>query len=491
LAERFWLEQQAGRLHLPRGNCNRGISADVKTLMHTSRQFAGDTPLGLAAFLGNFHAACDGSGLNEWTAVTLLQYLVTSEVLGVLQSAKDEHASRQITYKRAVRDLLNQHLDEDHLVDHLQSRMQASQEKWEDEHEFANRSLDVNRALCSVLQESELKIIPLKGVGRAVRALGRNFNTQGWTFPKLRKFLAMTGAATRQARGVKLHAKPKGSTPRSAGGEEREARRARPAASVALPVGAASAAAALAVTKCGIEAERAEWAVKLAAAATPVENDPPDNVPVLPVESLPHASGWKQQPAWGGRPELYPVRTGAGRGRGTLAPGTPVPSRAGTVFPHSDSLPRIPRGGAPPPRGGAWGGAPETGAPPRRQGACLFCGHLGHWVGECPDQPSEVRAHGRALREAVAAHRNGRRPAPLALLPLGAGPPVAPLPPALTANASGPPDTAVFVHALEADDRAYPEAACNEGDRSCEEWAAGADDVGHGDGRTCHAQRTA
>jgi len=48
------------------------------------------------ALLGNFHTACDGSGLNEGTAVTLLQYFVTREVLGVLQRAKDTHDSRQL-----------------------------------------------------------------------------------------------------------------------------------------------------------------------------------------------------------------------------------------------------------------------------------------------------------------------------------------------------------------------------------------------------------
>jgi len=312
--------------------------------------------------------------------VTILQYVVTSEVLVVLQRAKDEHASRQLTFKRAVRALLNEYLDGDDLVDHLQSLMQASLEKWEDEHEFANRILDANRALGSVLQESELKSILLNGVGREDRALGRNFNTKGRNFPKLRKFLAKTGAATLKARGFKLQAKPKGSTPRSAGGEEREARRARPAASVALPVGAASVAAARAVTDYGTGAERAVWAAVLAASATPVEYGPPDDVPVLPVDSLLHASGWQQQPAWGGRPELCPVRTGAGRGRGTLAPGTPASPRTGTILSHSDLPPRFPCGGAPPPRGGAWGGAPETGAPRRRRGACSFCGHVGHWV---------------------------------------------------------------------------------------------------------------
>jgi len=97
--------------------------------MHTSRQFAGDSPLGFVAFLGNFQTACDGSGLNEGTAVTVLQYFVTSAVLGVLHRAMDTHASRQLTYKRAVHALLNGNLDGDDLVDHPQSLMQASQEK--------------------------------------------------------------------------------------------------------------------------------------------------------------------------------------------------------------------------------------------------------------------------------------------------------------------------------------------------------------------------
>jgi len=50
-AERYRLAQRGGRLHLPRGNSIRGIRADVQALMHTSQQFAGDTPLGLVAFL--------------------------------------------------------------------------------------------------------------------------------------------------------------------------------------------------------------------------------------------------------------------------------------------------------------------------------------------------------------------------------------------------------------------------------------------------------
>ena len=106
--ERYRLVQRGGRLHLPRGHSIRGIHADVKALLHTSRQLAGDTPQELVAFLGNFQTACDGSGPNEGTAVTLLQYFVTSEVLGVLQRAKVCHTSRQLTYKRAVRALLKE-----------------------------------------------------------------------------------------------------------------------------------------------------------------------------------------------------------------------------------------------------------------------------------------------------------------------------------------------------------------------------------------------
>jgi len=70
---RYRLAQRGVRLHLPRGNSIRGIRADAKALMHTSRQFAGGTPLGLVTFLGNFQTACDGSGLNEGMSVTLLQ----------------------------------------------------------------------------------------------------------------------------------------------------------------------------------------------------------------------------------------------------------------------------------------------------------------------------------------------------------------------------------------------------------------------------------
>ena len=159
--------------------------------------------------------------------MTLLQYFVTSEVLRVLQRAKATHATRQLTYKRAVRALLNEDLDGDDLVDHLQSLMQATQEKWEDEHEFANRILDANRALGSVLQEAELKSILLKGVGRKARAPVRNFNTQGRTFLKLRKFLAKTGTATREAWG--------GQAPSQAQGEQLPVCRGRKAGAPTFP----------------------------------------------------------------------------------------------------------------------------------------------------------------------------------------------------------------------------------------------------------------
>ena len=68
---------------------------------------------------------------------------------------------------------------------------------------------------------------------------------------------------------------------------------------------------------------------------------------------------------------------------------------------------------------------------------------------KCPTQSPEVRAHGRALREAVAARRNGRGPAPPARLPLGAGPLVPPVPPAVATNGTVPSGTAAFVHAVE------------------------------------------
>jgi len=127
--KRYRLSQRGGRLTLPRSNSIHGIRAAIRAVMRTSRNLAGETPLGLVALLENVQTASDGSGLNYGTAVRFLQYFVTSEVLGVLQRAKDTHASRKLTYKRAVRAPLNEFLDGNDLADHLQSLMQASQEK--------------------------------------------------------------------------------------------------------------------------------------------------------------------------------------------------------------------------------------------------------------------------------------------------------------------------------------------------------------------------
>ena len=175
-----------------------------------------------------------------------------------------------------------------------------------------NSILDANRALGWFLWEAELISIQLKGVGWEVRALGRNFNMQGRTFPKLRKVFAKTGAATREARGVTLQANPKKISSRSAEKEER--------------------------------APRPDWT---ATSATHL---------------------------------VYPVRTEVGRRHGTLARGTPVPPRVGTVFPFSDLPPRFPRGGVPARRGAGGVGVSKSTPAPRRRGACLFCGHSGHWV---------------------------------------------------------------------------------------------------------------
>jgi len=209
-----------------------------------------------------------------------------------------------------------------------------------------------------------------------------------------------------------------------------------------------------------------------------------DAAPVPPVDILPLASVWQQEPARGGRPEMYTVRTGVGRVRGTLDRGTPVPPRAGTVFPYSDRPSRFPRGEAPASRGTGGAGAPESTPASRRRGACSFCGHLGPWLWECPAQFPEVQAHGQALREAVAAHRSGRGPAPPPLLTLRSGPLVAPSPPAVAATGSAPPGTAALVHAVDTEDRAHPDAAADEGGSSSEEWTAGDDDAA----RPCHAQ---
>ena len=98
---------------------------------------------------------------------------------------------------------------------------------------------------------------------------------------------------------------------------------------------------------------------------------------------------------------------------------------------------------------------------------------------ECPAQSPEVRAHGRALRKAVAAHQSGRGPAPPPPLPLGAGPPVAPPPPGEAASGGTPPGTASFVHAVETDDLAYPDGPADDDGSSSEEWSAGDGNGGH------------
>ena len=54
---RYRLALRGGRLHFPHGNSIRGIRADARALMQTSRQFAGDISLGLVTFLGNFQTA--------------------------------------------------------------------------------------------------------------------------------------------------------------------------------------------------------------------------------------------------------------------------------------------------------------------------------------------------------------------------------------------------------------------------------------------------
>jgi len=91
------------------------------------------------------------------------------------------------------------------------------------------------------------------------------------------------------------------------------------------------------------------------------------------------------------------------------------------------------------------------------------------------------------LREAVAAHRSGRGPAPPPPLPLGASPPVAPPPPGEAASWGAPPGTASFVHAVETDDRAYPDGPADDDGSCSEEWSAGDGDGG----RTGHAQGNA
>ena len=54
----------------------------------------------------------------------------------------------------------------------------------------------------------------------------------------------------------------------------------------------------------------------------------------------------------------------------------------------------------------------------------------------------------------------------------------------MAAAGSAPTGAAACVHAVETDDRAYADAAADEGGSSSEEWTAGDDDTS----RFCHAQ---
>jgi len=205
----YRLARRGGRLHVSRGQSLRTVRGDVRALMQTSKVYGAETPLGLIDFLRRIRTAASGADLNEGTAVTLLQYFVSPVVLGTLHRVEEEHPDRPLSYVAALRALIAEHLDGDDLVKHLHALMQATQEKWEDEHKFAARLLDGNRALGSVLAETELEPVLLKGVNREIRQHGRDYNTRGRSFAKLRTHLAKMGVATRAARGVKLAAMPR------------------------------------------------------------------------------------------------------------------------------------------------------------------------------------------------------------------------------------------------------------------------------------------
>ena len=91
------------------------------------------------------------------------------------------------------------------------------------------------------------------------------------------------------------------------------------------------------------------------------------------------------------------------------------------------------------------------------------------------------------MRDAVEAHRSGRGPAPPPPLPLGAGSPVVPPPPGAATAEGTPPGTASFVHAVETNDRAYPDGPADDDGNSSEEWSAGDGDGGY----SGHAQGNA
>jgi len=98
------------------------------------------------------------------------------------------------------------------------------------------------------------------------------------------------------------------------------------------------------------------------------------------------------------------------------------------------------------------------------------------------------RSAGQRTRSAQSQCGATKRAGTCACRPLCTGPLFAPLPPAVTTNASGPPGTAAFVHAMETDYRVDPKAAGTERESSSEEWAAGADHSDCGKGHACHCQ---
>jgi len=184
---------------------------------------------------------------------------------------------------------------------------------------------------------------------------------------------------------------------------------------------------------------------------------------------------------------MFPVYTVAGRWRGTLAPGTPVPPHAGTMFLRWPRPARFFRGEGAPPHGFWRDHSPDFAPEPKKRRASSLCGPLGNAVWQCPAQSPEVRANWHARREAVAAHHNGRGPAPAPPVPLGAGPPPALVASSTFSDAANRSGARAFVHAVKTSDRAYPDGGEDAEGSYSEKWAAGPPGASLAGGDLSHA----
>lgn len=355
----------------------------VEMLQSQHKRFDGSEPVGIIRFLRRFQAACNAMQIAEGQAVYMLQWLVTEDVMTIVHRVvpvgdQGNEQGNHPRYKVVVQALLDEYLEEDTLVDAVRELQAAQQKPYESEGTFADRLVETNGKLGSLLNELELRAILLRGVGKEVRAAGRQFNTKGRSFTRLKTFLETTGSAIRDQRQLKLAPKPRllGKMPKA------ETRVARP-----MPKAPAASRALATVDPVLVAAvdERQQQAHDISMSLALEETVLAMN-PALP-------AGWRQPPAFAGRPEPAPGRVPDPK-PGHLGTGTPMPPRTGTVYPHSGRSPQSP----------GWNAA--TGRS-RRAGRCAFCFGNGHWMSECPQLPEEVRLQGALCRDAVVRRRQG------------------------------------------------------------------------------------